>query len=72
MTPSEYANFQKLQYFGLVVKDGTRYTLTDRAKAFLAGVGGCPDFVITRTNKVIKEGPEIEIGDVLQEVRGSG
>ena len=69
MNVSEYANFQKLQYFGLVTKDGPVYMLTDRAKAFLKGKGGCPSYVVTRCKEVIEEGPEMMIDGQLLPVQ---
>ena len=66
MTASEYANFQKLQYFGVVRKDGPTYYLTQKGKDFLNGKGGVPRYVSTRKKIVVEEGPEIKIdGNLL-------
>ncbi len=61
MTASEYANFQKLQYFGVVRKEGPMYSLTQKGKDFLAGKGGIPKYAVTRIGVVTELGPEIDI-----------
>ena len=72
MTTSEYANFQKLKYFSLVVKDNkdpSIYILTLKARRFLSGKGTCPKWVKTRQNKVVEAGPEVFIKDITDAIQ---
>ena len=59
MSSSEYANFQKLQYFDMMSKDGRNYVLTEKGEQFLKGRGTCPEYVVTKLKKVVEVGPEM-------------
>lgn len=61
MTSSQFANFQKLRYFGLVSKEGNIYSLTPRARAFLDGTGAIPSYAVTKFGELVEEGPYVKI-----------
>lgn len=65
MTPSEYNNFQKLAYFGLVKKENRSYVITELGRNFLKGTQGCPSYVKTRINDVVDRGPEVSYEDAM-------
>lgn len=53
LTISEFNNFQKLQYFGLVQKYPNReWGITESGKNFLEGNSTAPSFVTTKQKKL--------------------
>lgn len=65
LTNNEFANFQKLRYFGLVAKDNfNNWYLTDRGDKFLMIKETAPSYVITRNKEVIEQGNQIWITKV--------
>ncbi len=53
LSHSEFANMQKLQYFGLVEKDGSVYILNELGKLFLENKAKVPSVVFTKHGKLV-------------------
>jgi len=77
LTYNEQANFQKLRYFGLVEKAydadglrlGGRWSITNKGRLFVAGIGYCYPSVWTFRGEPIRfEGEPVEISDVVADV----
>lgn len=66
LTNNEFANFQKLKYFGLVDKIKSSYILTLKGKKFINGEETAPSYVITKNGYVEEYGPEILIYGVKE------
>ena len=64
LTNSQFANMQKLRYFGLVDKDKRVYILNDLGREFLAGRAQVPKAVYTRFNAVVDQEDPIYINQV--------
>jgi len=59
--PSNYNNFQKLRYHGLIAQSGLRsqWVITRNAWAFLRGDKELPKFVLVRNNHIVDRSPEL-------------
>ena len=64
LTNSQFANMQKLKYFGLIDKDKRVYILNDLGIAFLEGEAKVPRAVYTRFNEVVDQEDPIYIYQV--------
>ena len=65
LTHNEFANFQKLQYFGLVRKDrGSVWVMTDKGEDFVNRYGKAPSAVYTKNGVVVNKDEEIYINKV--------
>jgi len=64
LTPVQYDNFQKLQYFKLVNNEDGTYFITTLGVNFLKGLVKVPSVVYVRDGKIIYEGDCIGIDDV--------
>lgn len=53
LTHSEFANMQKLRYFGLVDKDRNNYILNELGEHFLNGTARVPSVVYTKHGVVV-------------------
>lgn len=54
LTNSQFANFQKLTYFGLVDKNNSIYILTEKGRLFLKNLEKVPSVVYTKNAIPIK------------------
>jgi len=59
--PSNYNNFQKLRYHGLIAQTDLRdhWVITRNAWAFLRGDKELPKFVLVRNNHIVDRSPEL-------------
>lgn len=69
LTHSEFTNFQKLHYFGLVRSDKTtnEWTITEKGRLFMEGKTPVEKYVITQSARIISTSDEkIFIQDVKE------
>lgn len=61
LTKTEYTNFQKLQYWGLVEKlnKGGLWQVTARGREFVAGSVAVPKYVWTYRGKTVRQSGEL-------------
>ena len=69
LTNSQFANMQKLRYFGLVDKDNRVYILNQLGRDFLNNQARVPAAVYTRNNIVVDQDEPIYISQVKDYVQ---
>lgn len=64
LTHSEFANIQKLRYFGVVEKEGCVYILNELGRMFLDNRAKIPSAVFTRNGNLIETSDMVYAKDV--------
>ena len=61
LTHSEFTNFQKLHYFGLVISDKStnQWIITEKGRFFMEGKTAVEKYVITENARIISKSDEV-------------
>ncbi len=72
LTHSEFNNFQKLHYFGLVISErsSNQWIITEKGRLFMEGKASVEKYVITQNARIIgKSDEKVFIQDVKEAVQ---